>query len=256
PLKLRTLRLQTLNWDTAIHTFWFVQLVCRVIVSPEKFPLCFFLFPLCFVCFCSVFLFAAVFFLQRFSFCKCFLFAAFFFLQRLSFCRCFLKLQCSVFLEIAVQCFSFCCVFLIAAFFFLQRFSFCSVFLFPSVFLFAAFFFLQHFSFCSVFLFAAFFFLQRFSFCSVFLFAAFFFLQLFSEVAVRLASQGHRMFLSLCTEAGTFPEFFQQDGAPPHYGCQVRAFLDEQFPGKWIGRRGPVEWPPRSPDLTPLDFYL
>uniref|UniRef100_A0AAZ1XUQ9 DUF4817 domain-containing protein n=1 Tax=Oreochromis aureus TaxID=47969 RepID=A0AAZ1XUQ9_OREAU len=63
-------------------------------------------------------------------------------------------------------------------------------------------------------------------------------------------------FPSLCTEAGTFPEFFQQDGAPPHYGCQVQAFLDEQFPGKWIGRRGPVEWPPRSPDLTPLDFYL
>ena len=22
------------------------------------------------------------------------------------------------------------------------------------------------------------------------------------------------------------------------------------------GRRGPVEWPPRSPDLSPLDFYL
>ena len=28
------------------------------------------------------------------------------------------------------------------------------------------------------------------------------------------------------------------------------------FPGRWIGRRGPVEWPPRSPDLTPLDFWL
>ncbi|XP_056413945.1 membrane cofactor protein-like isoform X7 [Hyla sarda] len=56
--------------------------------------------------------------------------------------------------------------------------------------------------------------------------------------------------------AGTFPECIQQDGAPPHYGCQVRAFLDEQFPGKWIGHRGPVEWPPRSPDLTTLDFHL
>ncbi|KAL1267623.1 hypothetical protein QQF64_032986 [Cirrhinus molitorella] len=64
------------------------------------------------------------------------------------------------------------------------------------------------------------------------------------------------VFPSLCTEAGTFPEFFQQDGAPPHYGCQVRAFLDEQFPEKWIGRRGPVEWPPKSPDLTPLDLSL
>jgi hypothetical protein len=25
---------------------------------------------------------------------------------------------------------------------------------------------------------------------------------------------------------------------------------------KWIGCNGPVEWPPRSPDLNPIDFYL
>lgn len=25
---------------------------------------------------------------------------------------------------------------------------------------------------------------------------------------------------------------------------------------RWIGRGGPVAWPARSPDLTPLDFYL
>ena len=36
----------------------------------------------------------------------------------------------------------------------------------------------------------------------------------------------------------------------------VRRFLDEEFPGRWIGRRGPVEWPARSPDLTPPDFFL
>ena len=24
----------------------------------------------------------------------------------------------------------------------------------------------------------------------------------------------------------------------------------------WIGRRGTVEWAPRSPDLTPMDFYF
>jgi hypothetical protein len=23
-----------------------------------------------------------------------------------------------------------------------------------------------------------------------------------------------------------------------------------------VGRRGPVPWPPQSPDLTPLDFFL
>src|SRR5215469_12725777 len=24
----------------------------------------------------------------------------------------------------------------------------------------------------------------------------------------------------------------------------------------WLGRLGPVAWPPRSPDLTPLDYYI
>jgi hypothetical protein len=26
--------------------------------------------------------------------------------------------------------------------------------------------------------------------------------------------------------------------------------------GRWIGRNGPVAWPPRPPDLNPLDFFL
>ena len=50
--------------------------------------------------------------------------------------------------------------------------------------------------------------------------------------------------------------YFQQDGTPPHYALAVRDWLDENFPGRWIGRRGPLEWPPRSPDLTPPDFFL
>ena len=50
--------------------------------------------------------------------------------------------------------------------------------------------------------------------------------------------------------------YFQQDGAPPHYHRDVRFFLDEVLPNRWIGRRGFVEYPPRSPDLTPLDFFL
>jgi len=50
--------------------------------------------------------------------------------------------------------------------------------------------------------------------------------------------------------------FFQQDGAPPHHAVTVRKFLDEQLPNRWIGRRGPVEWPPRSPDITPMDFFF
>ena len=50
--------------------------------------------------------------------------------------------------------------------------------------------------------------------------------------------------------------FYMQDGAPPHYAQSVRQFLDEIFPDRWIGRRGPIEWPARSPDLTPTDFFL
>lgn len=50
--------------------------------------------------------------------------------------------------------------------------------------------------------------------------------------------------------------WFQQDGAPPHYAAIVRQYLDRIFPGRWIGRRGTIEWPARSPDLTPLDFFL
>ena len=55
---------------------------------------------------------------------------------------------------------------------------------------------------------------------------------------------------------GHYLAYFQQDGAPAHYSLQVPNWLDTQFPGHWIGRRVPVEWPPRSPDLTPLDYYL
>ena len=50
--------------------------------------------------------------------------------------------------------------------------------------------------------------------------------------------------------------YFQQDGAPAHYSLQVREWLDKKFPNRWIGRRGPIEWPARSPDLSPPDFFL
>lgn len=54
---------------------------------------------------------------------------------------------------------------------------------------------------------------------------------------------------------------FQQDGAPPHWHNEVRDWLNLTVPDRWIGRKGPNDracflWPPRSPDLTPCDFYL
>jgi len=50
--------------------------------------------------------------------------------------------------------------------------------------------------------------------------------------------------------------YFQHDGAPPHYTRHVRDYLNESFPNRWLGHGGPVAWPLRSPDLTPLDYYL
>ena len=49
---------------------------------------------------------------------------------------------------------------------------------------------------------------------------------------------------------------FQQDEAPAHFARDVREFLDQNFPNRWIGRGGSIQWAPRSPDLTPLDFFL
>jgi hypothetical protein len=49
---------------------------------------------------------------------------------------------------------------------------------------------------------------------------------------------------------------FEQDGAQLHWRLNVLGFLNEIFPDLWIGRNGPIPWPPRSPDITPLDFFL
>ena len=50
--------------------------------------------------------------------------------------------------------------------------------------------------------------------------------------------------------------WFQQDGATSHTARETMALLRELFPGRLISRFGDVPWPPRSPDLTPADFFL
>lgn len=49
---------------------------------------------------------------------------------------------------------------------------------------------------------------------------------------------------------------WQQDGAPPHNCGRVTEFLNNMFPQYWIGNRGPFLWPARSPDLSPLDYFI
>lgn len=50
--------------------------------------------------------------------------------------------------------------------------------------------------------------------------------------------------------------WFMHDGAPAHFSHVARDYLNNTFPNRWIGRGGPIAWPPRSPDCTPIDFFL
>lgn len=50
--------------------------------------------------------------------------------------------------------------------------------------------------------------------------------------------------------------WFQNDVAPCHYYGPVRTHLTQQFSRWWIGRKGPIEWPARSLDLNPIDFFV
>ena len=50
--------------------------------------------------------------------------------------------------------------------------------------------------------------------------------------------------------------WLHHDGAPEHFALDVREYLNNVFPNHWIGRGASVQWPPRSPDLTPMDFFI
>jgi hypothetical protein len=49
--------------------------------------------------------------------------------------------------------------------------------------------------------------------------------------------------------------WLQIDGTPVHFGRAVRDWCDEVYPEGWMGR-GHVACPPRSQDITPVDFFL
>ncbi|GFV48135.1 uncharacterized protein TNCV_3554141 [Trichonephila clavipes] len=50
--------------------------------------------------------------------------------------------------------------------------------------------------------------------------------------------------------------WFQQDGATCHTARATINLLKDTFGDHLILRFGPVNWPPRSCDLTPLDYFL
>ncbi|GFV06774.1 uncharacterized protein TNCV_1611871 [Trichonephila clavipes] len=54
---------------------------------------------------------------------------------------------------------------------------------------------------------------------------------------------------------------FHQNGAPPHFHNDVRRYLNEHLPQRWIDRTGRddkelLKWPLRSPDMAACDFFL
>jgi hypothetical protein len=49
---------------------------------------------------------------------------------------------------------------------------------------------------------------------------------------------------------------FQHDGTPPHFNRAVVENLNVHFPERWVGRGSMHPWPPRSPDLSLLDYCI
>lgn len=80
----------------------------------------------------------------------------------------------------------------------------------------------------------------------------------------RLTGQSYRLFLQ--NELPLLLEdlplllrnqmWYMHDGAPSHFSILAREYLNEVYENRWIGRGGPQPWPPRSPDLNSLDFFM
>lgn len=50
--------------------------------------------------------------------------------------------------------------------------------------------------------------------------------------------------------------WFQQDGAKPHTAHETIDLLRTTFDGRIISLGGDFDWPPRSCDLMPLEFFF
>jgi hypothetical protein len=87
------------------------------------------------------------------------------------------------------------------------------------------------------------------------IFGPFFFVENTINVQVYLDMLESFCFLRYTKMASEIPQVFQQDGAEPNFSY-VMEDLSTTFTGRWTGRGGSILWPPRSPDLTPLDFFF
>jgi len=51
-------------------------------------------------------------------------------------------------------------------------------------------------------------------------------------------------------------QWLMQDGATPHTANTTMSALHESFGSRIISKKSTFQWAPRSPDLSPLDFYF
>jgi hypothetical protein len=70
--------------------------------------------------------------------------------------------------------------------------------------------------------------------------------------AVCLAMLENFVFPQIAAEADGF--ISKQDGASAHFGAIVRSTSNERFPGRRIGRGGPINRPPRISGLTLMEL--
>lgn len=49
--------------------------------------------------------------------------------------------------------------------------------------------------------------------------------------------------------------WFQQNGTPPHTARKTIDLLNRLFENRVISKKANINWPARSPDLNPLDFF-
>ena len=57
-------------------------------------------------------------------------------------------------------------------------------------------------------------------------------------------------------QTGLSEVVWMQDGVPPHVGSSVKHLFSQQFGDRVISCHFPFLLPPRSPDLTPTDFWM
>lgn len=89
------------------------------------------------------------------------------------------------------------------------------------------------------------------------IYGPFFFEDAGTGEAVTITTERYiQMLQSIFGRRRTSKLWFQQDGAPAHTSKDAMDWLTARFSDTFISHRSEFPWPPRSPDLSPLDYFL